>query len=79
MKPADNVLVVGCGNSQLSGDLYDVGYRNISNIDISDVVIRQMTEKNAKKRPDMKFLKMDITQVRKDCFIYAEENIVSLE
>lgn len=23
----DNVLIVGCGNSKLSADLYDVGYR----------------------------------------------------
>ena len=26
-KSKDNILVVGCGNSKLSSDLYDVGYR----------------------------------------------------
>ncbi|XP_060602078.1 eEF1A lysine and N-terminal methyltransferase-like [Ruditapes philippinarum] len=60
IKPQDNMLMVGCGNSQLSADLYDVGYHNIVNIDISDTVIRQMVDKNQQQRPDMKFLKMDV-------------------
>jgi len=44
IKPNDKMLMVGCGNSTLSADLYDVGYKNIANIDISDVVIRQMNK-----------------------------------
>ncbi|XP_053398790.1 eEF1A lysine and N-terminal methyltransferase-like [Mercenaria mercenaria] len=60
IKPQDNILVVGCGNSQLSADLYDVGYHRIVNVDISDTVIRQMQDKNEHQRPDMKFLKMDV-------------------
>ncbi|XP_060064258.1 eEF1A lysine and N-terminal methyltransferase-like [Ylistrum balloti] len=60
IKPTDKILMVGCGNSQLSENLYDVGYHNIINIDISDTVIRQMTDKNKKCRPDMKFIKMDV-------------------
>ena len=59
-KPTSQVLVVGCGNSKLSEDLYDAGFHKIDNIDISDVVIRQMTAKNKLSRPDMKFTKMDI-------------------
>lgn len=27
IKPKDHVLVVGCGNSVLGNDLYDVGYK----------------------------------------------------
>jgi hypothetical protein len=27
IKPKDMILMVGCGNSTLSADLYDVGYR----------------------------------------------------
>ena len=27
IKPKDVILMVGCGNSTLSADLYDVGYR----------------------------------------------------
>ncbi|KAH3791689.1 hypothetical protein DPMN_145178 [Dreissena polymorpha] len=60
IKPQDKLLVVGCGNSQLSADLYDVGHHSIVNVDITDVVIRQMKDKNEKQRPQMKFLKMDV-------------------
>lgn len=54
--------MIGCGNSELSANLYDVGIQNIMNIDISDLVIKNMTTKN-KRRENMKFLKMDVTQV----------------
>ncbi|KAM4861394.1 eEF1A lysine and N-terminal methyltransferase isoform 2-T2 [Thomomys bottae] len=57
------VLVIGCGNSELSEQLYDVGYQDIVNIDISEVVIKQMKERNASRRPRMSFLKMDMTQM----------------
>lgn len=66
VKPTDKVLMVGCGNSRLSEDMYDVGYHSIVNIDISDIVIRQMTERNAEKREEMTFEKMDVTQVSRD-------------
>nr|CAD7409038.1 unnamed protein product [Timema cristinae] len=59
IKGKDVVLVVGCGNSSLSADLFDVGYRNITNIDISPVVVRQMTELHLKTRPTMVFQQMD--------------------
>ncbi|XP_066286326.1 eEF1A lysine and N-terminal methyltransferase-like isoform X1 [Branchiostoma lanceolatum] len=63
IKPQEQALVVGCGNSRLSEDLYDVGYRGLTNVDISDVVVRQMTERNAEKRADMKFLQMDVMKM----------------
>ncbi|XP_069867250.1 eEF1A lysine and N-terminal methyltransferase-like [Dipodomys merriami] len=63
IRPREKVLVIGCGNSELSEQLYDVGYQDIVNIDISEVVIRQMKERNASRRPRMSFLKMDMTQM----------------
>ncbi|XP_055480658.1 eEF1A lysine and N-terminal methyltransferase [Psammomys obesus] len=63
IKPREKVLVIGCGNSELSEQLYDVGYQDIVNIDISEVVIKQMNERNAGRRPHMSFLKMDMTQM----------------
>lgn len=63
IKSKDRLLVVGCGNSVISENLYDVGYHGIVNIDISDVVIRQMVDKNQSKRPDMMFLKRDVKQM----------------
>lgn len=32
-----SILQLGCGNADLSTDMYDFGYHNIENIDISDV------------------------------------------
>ena len=43
--------------------MYDVGYHRIVNIDISDIVVKQMKEKNQKQRPDMEFHKMDVLNV----------------
>jgi len=59
----DNILQVGCGNSSLASDLYDIGYRNIRSIDISDLVINQMSQQN-KHRPELVFEKMDVTDMR---------------
>lgn len=58
MKKGDSILIPGCGNSTLSADLYDVGFSNITNIDVSEVAIKQMKSINA-KRTSMKFLLMD--------------------
>ncbi|CAG9784682.1 unnamed protein product [Diatraea saccharalis] len=60
IKPKDAILIPGCGNSSLSADLYDVGYHNIINIDVSEVVIRQMKSINA-NRKNMQFLCLDAT------------------
>ncbi|XP_015429310.1 PREDICTED: methyltransferase-like protein 13 [Dufourea novaeangliae] len=59
----DNVLIVGCGNSTVSMCLYDAGYRNITNIDISHIVIKQMHDINASVRPDLIYEQMDATQM----------------
>ena len=34
------ILVLGCGNAEFSEDLYDDGYTNVVNVDISQVVIK---------------------------------------
>ena len=46
IKPTDRILMLGCGNSPLSEAMYDNGYTNIVNMDISKVVIEQMEERN---------------------------------
>ncbi|XP_064535477.1 eEF1A lysine and N-terminal methyltransferase homolog [Drosophila montana] len=63
IKPADKILMLGCGNSKLSMDMYDTGFRDITNIDISPVAVKKMIEINAKTRPDMKFIQMDATDM----------------
>ena len=57
------ILVLGCGNAEFSEDLYDDGYHNIVNVDISSVVIRQMSQRNSQVRPGMVWKVMDITDM----------------
>ncbi|NXP80154.1 MET13 protein, partial [Ramphastos sulfuratus] len=64
VRPRDKVLVVGCGNSELSEQMYDMGMcEDITNIDISDIVIHQMQERSGSKRPKMSYLVMDMLQM----------------
>ncbi|XP_074654403.1 eEF1A lysine and N-terminal methyltransferase-like [Tubulanus polymorphus] len=63
VKVTDKILMVGCGNSDLSANMYDVGYKDLTSIDISDVAIRQMIQKNHSQRPDLQFIQMDMKQM----------------
>eukprot|EP01112_Ceratiomyxa_fruticulosa_P024156 TRINITY_DN966_c0_g1_i2.p1 TRINITY_DN966_c0_g1~~TRINITY_DN966_c0_g1_i2.p1 ORF type:complete len:216 (+),score=34.40 TRINITY_DN966_c0_g1_i2:347-994(+) len=60
VQPSDSILMVGCGNSRLSEDMYSDGYKNITNMDISHVVIFSMQEK-CKDFPGMSWKVMDVT------------------
>lgn len=55
------ILVPGCGNSRLSEHLYDAGFRDITNIDFSKVVISDMLRRNVRSRPGMRWRVMDMT------------------
>ncbi|CAF4021818.1 unnamed protein product, partial [Adineta steineri] len=66
IKARDEVLIIGCGNSTLSSDLYDTGIEHITNVDLSDKVIKQMKKQNEKRRPNMKWLPMDARQMTFD-------------
>ncbi|KZT67367.1 S-adenosyl-L-methionine-dependent methyltransferase [Daedalea quercina L-15889] len=54
------ILMLGCGNSKLSEEMYDDGYKNIVNTDYSGVVIEKMKHKHAEARPEMEWHEMDI-------------------
>ncbi|CAK0840446.1 unnamed protein product, partial [Prorocentrum cordatum] len=45
--PGLDVLVVGCGNSALSGELWQAGYQRVTNIDISAAAVSKMEERFA--------------------------------
>ncbi|XP_044054180.1 eEF1A lysine and N-terminal methyltransferase [Siniperca chuatsi] len=62
IKVQDKVLVLGCGNSELSEQLYDVGYKHLTNIDISETVVIHMNQRNAERRPGLTFQQVDATQ-----------------
>ena len=58
-----SILHLGCGNAELSEDMYDDGYRNMVNIDISKICIEEMTERN-KHRLGMKWMVMDAMDMK---------------
>ena len=55
------MLVVGCGNSELSAQMYDDGVTGVTNIDFSRVCVREMLHKHLRARPLMKWQVMDMT------------------
>lgn len=59
----DRILIVGCGNSTFSADLYDSGYHNIVNIDFSGVLIERMKILHSEARPVMQWMTMDMTEM----------------
>uniref|UniRef100_A0A8C6TBF5 eEF1A lysine and N-terminal methyltransferase n=1 Tax=Neogobius melanostomus TaxID=47308 RepID=A0A8C6TBF5_9GOBI len=72
IKVKDKVLVVGCGNSELSEQMYDVGYKQLINIDISETVISHMNQRNAERRPGLSFQQIDATETPfEDCCYQA--------
>ncbi|KAI8996436.1 S-adenosyl-L-methionine-dependent methyltransferase [Trametes punicea] len=61
---SSRILMLGCGNSTLSQDMYDDGYRNIVNTDYSGVLIEKMRHKHERSRPEMEWHEMDIRDLR---------------
>lgn len=45
-KETAKIINLGCGNAEFSENMFDDGYKNISNIDISENVISHMQERN---------------------------------
>ena len=52
-KEKSSIINLGCGNAEFSEEMYDDGYKNIYNVDISQNVIAYMRERS-KSRPEMK-------------------------
>ena len=68
---APEILVPACGSSALSERLYDAGFRRITNVDFSRVVVGDMLRRHARARPEMRWRVMDMAdmQVRPVCYI----------
>ncbi|XP_069583063.1 EEF1A lysine methyltransferase 4 [Ranitomeya imitator] len=58
LRPRTTGLVLGCGTSSLSAELYNEGVRPLVSIDYSPVCIKEMAQRNAKV-PDMSWMVMD--------------------
>ena len=52
LQPSNHVLVVGCGNSSLTQDLYTCGVQHLTSTDLSSVVIEQMRARAAAAHQD---------------------------
>ncbi|KAI0352160.1 S-adenosyl-L-methionine-dependent methyltransferase [Trametes cingulata] len=61
---SSRILMLGCGNSTLSQDMYDDGYKNIVNTDYSGILIEKMRHKHAESRPEMEWHEMDIRELK---------------
>ncbi|KAF6728467.1 Endothelin-converting enzyme 2 [Oryzias melastigma] len=62
IKKDDSILMLGCGNSSLSGDMYDAGYHNITNIDYSSVCIETMSARYS-RCTSMTWQTMDVREL----------------
>ncbi|GAA6062942.1 hypothetical protein JCM10212_005955 [Sporobolomyces blumeae] len=56
------IVMLGCGNSTLSRDLYDDGYKRVDNLDYSEVVIDKMKKVN-EERSEMTWVVGDIRKL----------------
>ena len=59
LTPDSRILMVGCGSSKLSNQMYLSNYKNITNVDISEIVIQKMK----KQYPEMEWKEMDATKM----------------
>lgn len=57
---ASRVLNAGSGNSRLSEEMFEEGYGNLTNIDISNVCVKAMKDKYKEKGENFKYLLMDV-------------------
>ena len=62
-KKFSSILNLGCGNSLLCEEMYDDGYKNIINIDLSETVIKYMEKRNKEIRKKLKFFVMDCREL----------------
>ncbi|KAF9480549.1 S-adenosyl-L-methionine-dependent methyltransferase [Pholiota conissans] len=61
---SSKILMLGCGNSKLSEDMWEDGYQDIVNTDYSGVLVEQMKEKHSETRPELKWHEMDVRDLK---------------
>lgn len=63
------ILVLGCGNSRFSEELYTEGFKNITNVDFSPILIKQM-ESRYSQYEEMEFTTMNACNLQfpANCF-----------
>jgi EEF1A lysine methyltransferase 4 len=56
------ILMLGCGNSTLTSEMVADGYKNITNLDYSDVLIQKMKA----RFPDQDWRTMDVRELKEN-------------
>lgn len=64
LKPEHKILVLGCGNSPFSEQMYDAGFRQITNVDISEVCIDKMLARSERTGRAMDWVVMDVCKLK---------------
>lgn len=59
LRPEHSILVLGCGNSPMSAEMYGEGYLRQHNVDISPSVIEQMKQRYSGSMPGVAWEVMD--------------------
>ncbi|KAF3699290.1 Endothelin-converting enzyme 2 [Channa argus] len=62
VKKEESILILGCGNSSMSNDMYTAGYHSITNIDYSTVCINKMRARYS-DCPGMTWHQMDVRKL----------------
>lgn len=57
------ILIVGSGNSSLGEELCNEGYKNVTNIDFSHILVKQMNERTHEIGEEMEYICMDASQI----------------
>jgi len=61
-KRSDRILMLGCGTSTLSEDLWNDGWMSVTNVDYSEVAVNYMRKRNTTKE-GMEYLVMDVKRM----------------
>ncbi|CAG0892207.1 unnamed protein product [Cyprideis torosa] len=66
IKKENEILMAGCGNSELSAHMFDQGWRRIVNVDFNPGIIKMMRSRHERSRPQMKWYCMDLSNLDLD-------------
>ncbi|KAI9910631.1 hypothetical protein PsorP6_010791 [Peronosclerospora sorghi] len=60
VKKTDNILMAGAGNSRLSEEMINDGYEKIMNVDVSEIVVKQMIAKYEDRAKQLQWQTMNM-------------------
>lgn len=64
LKVNDRILVVGCGNSNLSAEIFDAGFQTVASVDFSTGVIDKMRKRYKDSHPNLQWSVADVCNLK---------------